>query len=182
MNKSDSIKELAGALAQAQAELGNASKNAQNPHLKSKYADLAEVLNTVRPVLASHGIAFTQMPSYEAGIVSVETMLMHSSGEWLSSTISAPVTKQDAQGVGSATSYCRRYALAAICGIAQEDDDASGSIGASTKQAEPQVIEAINACTTLESLTELWGTIPAQSRSLYLKVFSNTKQKLLGAA
>jgi hypothetical protein len=111
MNKSESIAALAAALAKAQAEIENASKSSVNPHFKSKYADLAEVLNTVRPVFAKHGIAVIQAPSFDAGVAHVETMLTHSSGEWLSNTCSAPVSKQDAQGVGSAITYPRRYSL-----------------------------------------------------------------------
>ena len=82
MNKSESIAALSAALAKAQAEIENASKTANNPHFKSKYADLAEVLNTVRPVMSRHGIAIVQMPSFESGLASVETLMTHSSGEW----------------------------------------------------------------------------------------------------
>lgn len=134
MNKSESIKELATALAAAQAEVENASKNSNNPHFRSKYADLAEVINTVRPVFSKHGLSVTQWPSFADGVASVETLLAHKSGEWLSSTASAPVSKQDAQGVGSAITYLRRYSLAAVAGVAQEDDDGNASIG-KTKQS-----------------------------------------------
>lgn len=185
MNKSESIKELATALAKAQAQIENASKNAVNPHLRSKYADLAEVLNTVRPVLAENGISIVQMPSYEGGMVSVETMLMHLSGEWISSTISAPVNKQDAQGVGSATSYCRRYALAAMCGIAQEDDDGSAVSGGGNKRAakkaaepNPELIEKINTTQSMDELVQLWGTIPADQKVLLAKCKDQRKQYL----
>lgn len=129
MNKSESIVGLAKALAKAQGEVENASKASINPHFKSKYADLAEVLNTVRPVFSANGLSFVQMPSFSEGVVMVETMLMHESGEWISETASSPITKQDAQGVGSAITYLRRYSLAAFAGIAQEDDDANASIG-----------------------------------------------------
>ena len=133
MNKSEQINELALAMATAQGELENASKNSENPAFKrgnqtSKYADLAEVLNTVRPVFASHGLSIVQMPSFEAGVASVETILMHKSGQWISNVASAPVGKQDAQGVGSVITYLRRYSVAAFAGIAQEDDDANASI------------------------------------------------------
>lgn len=127
MNKSESIKELATALAAAQAEIENASKNASNPHFRSRYADLAEVLNTARPVLAKHGLSVAQFPSLDDGIVSLETIMMHSSGEWISGIAGAPIAKVDAQGVGSATTYLRRYSLAALVGIAQEDEDANGA-------------------------------------------------------
>lgn len=129
MNKTDSIAELAKALAKAQGEIENASKNATNGHFQRGYADLAEVLNTVRPVFSSHGLSVLQMPSFDGGIASVETLLMHTSGEWISNTCSAPVSKNDAQGVGSAITYLRRYSLAAFAGIAQEDDDANGAVG-----------------------------------------------------
>lgn len=140
MQKSESIKELATALAKAQAKIENAVKNSANPHFKSKYADLAEVLNTVRPVLAEHGLSVAQFPSLDGSIASVETILMHSSGEWISSIASAPVSKQDAQGVGSATTYLRRYSLAALAGVAQEDDDGNAAVSPAPQrqQAKPQ--------------------------------------------
>jgi hypothetical protein len=109
MNKSESIKELACALAKAQGEIENASKSSANPHFKSRYADLAEILNTVRPVLAKHGLSVAQFPTLEGSTASVETILMHASGEWLSSIASSPMQKMDAQGVGSVTTYLRRY-------------------------------------------------------------------------
>lgn len=158
MNKSDSIAAISQAIAKAQNEVENAAKNAKNPHFKSKYADLAELLNTVRPVFSSHGLAIVQMPSFVDGIASVETMISHSSGEWISSICSSPVGKQDAQGVGSAITYLRRYSLAAMCGIAQEDDDGNSAVGhapqvAPKPQAKPEIsserlakaIEAIQA-------------------------------------
>ena len=128
MNKSEAINELAKALATAQGQLENATKNKENAHFKQKYADLAEILNVVRPVLSEHGLSVVQLPSYDAGIVSVETVLMHASGQWISTQLSAPVGKMDAQGVGSATTYLRRFSLAAIVGVAQEDDDGQAAI------------------------------------------------------
>lgn len=127
MKTSESIKELATALAKAQAEIENANKNSRNDHFKNRYADLAEVLNTVRPVLSKHGLSVAQFPSLADGMVSVETIMMHTSGEWISGIASAPLSKLDAQGVGSATTYLRRYSLAALAGVAQEDDDGSGA-------------------------------------------------------
>ena len=145
VNKSEQINELATALAKAQGEIENASKSSTNPHFKSRYADLAEVLNTVRPVFAAHGLAVSQFPSYESGIVSVETILTHSSGQWMSGTISAPISKLDAQSVGSATTYCRRYSLASVAGIAQEDDDANSAVGHSPRQQPKQAKPVISA-------------------------------------
>lgn len=141
MNKSDEIKDLADALAKAQGEIENASKSSVNPHFKSKYADLAEVLNTVRPVFSAHGLSVTQMPSFADSVCSVETLLMHSSGQWISSTASATVSKNDAQGVGSCITYLRRYSLAAVAGIAQEDDDANAAVGSRPKTQQQQKVQ-----------------------------------------
>ena len=145
MNKSDSIKELAAALAAAQAEIENAGKNASNPHFKSKYADLAEVLNTVRPVLARHKLSVAQFPSLADGMASVETILMHASGEWISGIASAPLSKPDAQGVGSATTYLRRYSLAALAGVAQEDDDGNGAMRQNPQRPDDGAFAAFGA-------------------------------------
>ena len=144
MQKSDSIAAISAALAKAQHDVENASKNAKNPHFKSKYADLAELLNTVRPVFSGHGLAIVQMPSFENGIASVETLISHSSGEWISSICHAPVSKQDAQGVGSAITYLRRYSLAAMCGIAQEDDDANSAVGYREPVQKPKELPTLD--------------------------------------
>ena len=128
MLKSESIAALAKAIALSQLHVENAMKSSTNPHFKSKYADLAEILNTVRPVFSANGIAIVQAPTFESGVASVETMLCHESGEFISSVCSSPVSKQDAQGIGSAITYLRRYSLAAMCGIAQEDDDGQHAV------------------------------------------------------
>lgn len=133
MNIDKATPELFAALAKAQAEIENASKNAANPHFRSRYADLAEVLNTVRPVLAKHGLCVIQSTAFDGAMVSVETVLGHASGGSVSSAASCVPAKVDAQGVGAATTYLRRYALAAIAGVAQEDDD--GTSAAHSKPA-----------------------------------------------
>lgn len=145
MQKSGTLGELATALAAAQGELEDASKSSVNPAFKSKYADLAEVLQTVRPVLSKHGLSVTQTlgmylePSSVApkARIQVTTMLLHKSGEFISDTVAMPLVKDDPQGVGSAVTYARRYGLAAIVGIAQDDDD--GNAGAAKKAAAPKV-------------------------------------------
>jgi len=185
LNKSEQINELAGALALAQAELENAVKSSNNPHFRSKYADLAEVLNTVRPVLAKHGISVVQAPGYahEPKVVAVETTLMHKSGQWVASTVAAPVAKPDAQGVGSAITYCRRYALAAMVGIAQEDDD--GNAASRPGNADPEAV--VNAALaffrgvkTVDELNEYWGSLPkfAQNHPDVLKAGKGAKDRL----
>lgn len=128
MRHSETLGALAKALAAAQAEIENAHKNASNPHFRSSYADLAEIINTARPVLTKHGLSVVQLPGYADGRVTVETILLHESGEWLSGVAEAPAQKQDPQGVGSALTYLRRYSLAAVCCMAQEDDDGNAAV------------------------------------------------------
>ena len=145
MLKSESIAALAKAIALSQLHVENALKSSTNPHFKSKYADLAEILNTVRPVFSANGIAIVQTPTFESGVASVETMLCHESGEFISSVCSSPVSKQDAQGIGSAITYLRRYSLAAMCGIAQEDDDGQHAVQESQTQRQAPSRKLSNA-------------------------------------
>lgn len=139
MNKSDSIAAIAAALAKAQAELKNPPYDSKNPHFRNSYASLASVRDTITPVLAAHGIAVLQLLGKSEVGVSCETVLTHASGEWISSTIELPATKQDAQGYGSACTYARRYALMAIVNVVgDEDDDANeASKPAPVKAARP---------------------------------------------
>ena len=123
MNHSEGIAKLAAALVKVQADIEHAHKNATNPHFRNTYANLTEVIDTARPVLTKHGISVVQFPGYVDGVTTLETVLTHESGEWMSGTAGARVQKDDPQGVGSALTYLRRYSLAAVCGIGQEDDD-----------------------------------------------------------
>jgi hypothetical protein len=127
MNKSESITKIAPALVKAQAEIKAALKDSTNPHFRSKYADLSSVVEAVKPALLKNGIAFLQGVHDAVDGVAVETMLLHESGEWISSTLRIPAVKQDAQGYGSATTYGRRYGLQAMCGVPAEDDDGNAA-------------------------------------------------------
>jgi hypothetical protein len=136
MNRSETIKELATALSKAQAAMKGAAKDSENPHFRSKYADLSSVWEACREALTANGLSVVQAPrAIEAGI-EVETMLMHTSGEWISETLALPVQKADAQGFGSALTYCRRYGLSAMVGIAPEDDDGNAAAGAKPREGE----------------------------------------------
>ena len=122
--KSPEIDKLAEALAKAQAEMEGAKKESVNPFFKSNYADLHAVIKSSFPYLSKHGLSVTQGNEMIMGAVCVTTTLMHSSGQWIRSKVKLPLAKKDAQGVGSAITYGRRYGLSAIVGIAQYDDDA----------------------------------------------------------
>jgi hypothetical protein len=130
MPRSEQINDLAASLAVAQGAMSVAIKDSTNPHFRSKYADLASVIDAVRPHLSANGICFVQEPTTEAGMVVVETTLYHKSGQWISSKLSVACKDLSPQPVGSATTYARRYALMAICGIAPaEDDDGESAQG-----------------------------------------------------
>lgn len=145
MNLEYANPELFAAMAKAQSEIENAAKNAANPHFKSRYADLAEVLNTVRPVFARHGLAVIQSTAFspESNTVEVTTTIGHSGGGWMSSTAGCVPAKVDAQGIGAATTYLRRYALAAMAGVAQEDDDGNSQHGNKSAPAGQLIIDGI---------------------------------------
>ena len=135
MNLEKATPELFTALAKAQSEVENAVKGSTNPHFKSKYADLAEVLNTVRPVFAANGLSIIQIPSFDGAMASVTTCLAHSKGGMITGVSSCVPAKTDAQGIGAATTYLRRYSLASVCGVAQEDDDGQSAAHTKTRIA-----------------------------------------------
>lgn len=134
MNKSESIKELAAALSKAQSEMHGAKKDSTNPFFKSKYADLTSCWEACREPLTKNGLSITQTTSFTEthGMVLITTLL-HSSGEWMASELPIRPVKDDLQGLGAAITYLRRFALCAIVGITQDDDD-----GESAVQRPPQ--------------------------------------------
>lgn len=147
MNKSESISELTKALVKVQANIKPAVKDANNPFFKSSYADLNSIWDSCRDLLTSNGLAVIQTTAPVENAVVVETVLAHTSGEWISGELFLPLTKQDAQGVGSAITYGRRYGLAAIVGIVADVDDdgnaASKNGNGKVELAHPGQITAI---------------------------------------
>lgn len=130
MNAETKVKvaSLSAAMAKAFAEIEAATKSANNPHFKSKYADLGAVIEAVKPPLIKHGLFFTQRSHPVENGVSVETVLHHEGGEELSlGTLFVPANKQDAQGFGSALTYARRYGLMTAFGVPAEDDDGNAA-------------------------------------------------------
>ena len=133
----DTCTDLFTALIKAQSEMGSAVKDSKNPHFRSRYASLAAVIDAVIPVLNANGVGVLQLPSIEGSEVRLTTILMHSSGQRLSSTVGAPLgKKQDAQAVGSAITYLRRYSLQSIMGLPVEDDD--GNAASRPQRRQPQ--------------------------------------------
>jgi hypothetical protein len=139
IQKSDTIGELAKALCKVQSVIESAKKDAENPFFKSHYADLSAVWDVARKPLTDNGLSVSQLPgACDGSKIKIHTMLMHSSGEWIASDLEMPYIKSDPQAVGSAITYGRRYALAAVIGIvADVDDDAEGAVGDRKKGNTP---------------------------------------------
>lgn len=129
MKSSESIKNLAVALVKVQSVLESAKKDSDNPFFKSRYADLSSVWEACRKPLTDNGLSVVQTctPTEGSGI-QVDTILLHTSGEYIESNLFMPLVKNDPQAVGSAITYARRYALSAIVGIIADDDDAEAAM------------------------------------------------------
>jgi len=181
MEHSEQINELAAALAKAQGEMENVKKTSENPYFKSKYASLDAVWDTVRPILAKNGISVIQGPTRTEGSdVGVTTMLLHSSGQWIRSSLALPIgDKQTAQSVGSAITYGRRYGLSAMVGVAsEEDDDAQNISMPAKKKAEPKKPADDGKKKILDELKTILsdsGQFTEDEISAYHKIVADTK-------
>jgi hypothetical protein len=128
MEKSESIVKLSKALVKMQSEMGAASKSSDNPFFKSKYADLASVKEATRLPLLNNGLTITQfVGEYVAGVMSLETIILHESGEYMSRVASIPIAKADCHAATAGVTYLRRTSIAAVCNLMQEDDDGNAA-------------------------------------------------------
>ena len=173
MEKSESIAQLADALCKAQQEIGVARKTSINPFYKSTYADFASVWETCRDPLLKNGISVVQATDTDGDSIFVETMLMHTSGEWISGRLKIIPIKQDPQSVGSAITYARRYALSGmVCLATEEDDDANKasnkSLGGQAKdigetpQSKPEKTVGL---ATDKQIKRLYAILGAQNKN-----------------
>lgn len=149
MRMSETISEIATALSSAQGLIEDASKGTKNEFFKSKYADLAAVRSVIREPLAKSGLAIVQFPRVSGSYVEVETMLLHTSGEFFAETLHMPVGKPDPHGIGSAITYARRYGIMALLCIASEDDDGNAAVTNVNNTKAQEAKEADEAATDL---------------------------------
>lgn len=134
--RSKSIAKLAAALSKAQGEYGVAMKDTKNPFFKSNYADLSSIINATRKALSDNGIAVVQpVQSDTDKKLVIITTLLACGEEWMETDLHVPTAKWDAQTLGSASTYGRRYALQGILTVAGEDDDGNQATEASAAQA-----------------------------------------------
>ena len=180
MNQSESIAELAHALSKAQANITGALKDSSNPFFKSRYADLASCWDACRKQLSENGLAVIQTIEVGESRPVLVTTLAHSSGEWIKSY--CPIlTKDDSpQGQGSGITYARRYALAAIVGLAQIDDDAEAAQARHKASApqNPDLLAKIAATTTQDDLSKLYKSVSPEVREAHIDAFQARKKAL----
>lgn len=192
LETSESIAKIATSLSKAQGSMRAAIKDTVNPHFRSRYADLAGVWDACREALSLNGLAVVQTPGeISERSITLTTLLCHESGEWMRSAFTIPVSKADAQGVGSAVTYARRYALAAMVGIVQDDDDGNAATGSASQarkappaprpqpqdpvaQPQPQAqefnlmraLEAIQQCGSIDELKGVYADAYAAADAL----------------
>ena len=179
MKRSEPCDAISAALAAAQAEMKNPSFDSTNPHFRNKFASLAAIRNAVVPVFAKHGLSVMQELTSVDGAVACLTVVQHSSGQWLEfGPLAMPVSKPDAQGYGSASTYCKRYSLQSVAAIVgDEDDDGNEASKPTQKPAkaskpDPKVLERVAAVESVEALQALYKGLDETQRTACLEAFA----------
>jgi hypothetical protein len=175
------MENLSAAMAKAFALIEGAVKGKTNPAFRSKYADLAAVVDAIKPHLAEHGLWFRQITHPAEHGVCVETVIHHASGESLGcGPLFMPATKQDAQGYGSALTYARRYSLMAAFGVPAEDDDAQAAVASAPKPIarvaparRADIQQQIDACADRAALNALYKSLTETERGALVDVFTD---------
>lgn len=165
MKTSESIKEIALALHKFHGLMGKVGKDAVNPHFKNKYASLSNIIEATTPHLNAVGLSVVQLPC-EGGL---ETMILHTSGEYISSVSSTPCKDMsNPQALGSAITYARRYALGAALSLnIDEDDDAQKATVAPARPASDVApLAAIRSAKTLLELAAVWKSLTQTEQKL----------------
>lgn len=181
--KSETIGALAAALAKAQAAITGAVKDAANPFFKSKYADLESVWSACRKPLTDNGLAVVQTSRYTPDGLMLVTTLLHSSGEWISGEMPVLVKDNSPQAQGSGLTYARRYALAALVGVYQTDDDGEAAQGRKPEppKVDQNIIGLIQTADTPATLNALYKRLNTEQRMAHIDYFT-ARKKELGAA
>ena len=172
-------KNIAAALAAAQRAMGKALKQSNNPHFRSKYADLGNVMDACLPALNDNGIAVYQPAGCDDRGEYISTVLIHESGDRLECRVPLIVNKNDMQGYGSAVTYARRYGLMCMAGIAPEDDDGNAAAAAAPAKPAPvtrtpsgqpapadQAIASLSNAESVDQLNAIWLALPKSLQAL----------------
>jgi hypothetical protein len=181
------MKELATALAKAQAEFTTVPQSGFNPHFKNKFSTLEDCINMTRPILSKHGLAISQMPNTLDGQYVLTTILMHESGESIVSNQPVVSMKQDPQSLGSALSYCRRYSLTGVLSLASGDFEDDGNAATAPAKATPAkakatknqtIADRVNATQHVGELMSLYEEVKGQLSENDTELFSKRKSEL----
>ena len=178
MNTSQTIGHLAAALAKAQGEITGALKDSSNPFFKSRYADLASCWDACRKQLSSNGLSVVQTTQPTKRGLMLVTTLVHESGEWMRGYLPILAKDDSAQAQGSGLTYARRYALAAIVGLAQVDDDGEAAQVRTAAKPDPMISQQIGDVKTAAELAALFKKLPEPSRVAHMDQFANRKKEL----
>ena len=178
MKTSETIQKLSSALLKAQKEITFAEKDGKNPHFKSNYATLESVIDAIKPPLNNNEILFTQFFSdSESGFLCLTTRLIHApTGEYLQDTLKIPLIKNDPQSYGSAATYARRYALSAIVGLYQADDDANEACNTNNNSAK-KINEQKPQLTENEFNDSLISVQESENKESITKIYTYCKSK-----
>lgn len=171
MKTSDGIGHVAEALAKAHTEISSIERDGKNPHFKSRYATLDQILESVRPILAKNGLIIVQSSddgSEDHKYINVKSAVIHLSGQWIETSVQIPVSKNDAHGLGSALTYGRRYSLGALLAIStQEGDDDGNAAVASMRKPHLQAIASVTPASNQPSLKDLAGKLLIEIQRIY---------------
>ncbi|MEI6475765.1 MAG: ERF family protein [Planctomycetota bacterium] len=180
INTSPTILHISAALLKFQGVVDGVGKTSNNPHFKSRYANLETVIDTARPMLQTVGIVFLQSGGVIVdSVMAMTTRLIHAeSGEWIEGTMDIALGKRDPQGVGSAQTYAQRYHLMAMLGLPPVDDDGEAAIDRNdarpaveppkqlvkdSRAADKDIRAEVDACATVADLEMLWRSKPFQA-------------------
>jgi ERF superfamily len=181
--RSETVALLFTAMSKAQGQMEMASKDADNPFFHSKYADMASVVGVIRKPFADNGLFFMQFPNATDEGIEVTTLIGHESGEWVESVLALPTMKIDPQGYGTAITYCCRYAIRSIAGVAPEEDDGNKATESAGKARET-ALKILNdaAPKGVEAFEEAFKALPPEARKLVQRDLPTIREKISGQA
>jgi len=183
------MENLAKALSKAQAEFTTVPQSGFNPHFKNKFSTFQDHVSAARPILAKHGLSISQMPNLigESERFVLTTILMHESGESIISNQPIFAMKQDAQSMGSAITYAKRYAYGAVLGMASGDFEDDGNAATAPDKPTPakakatknqSIADRVNAAQHVGELMSLFEEVKGQITEDDKKLFSKRKSEL----
>ena len=180
MERSETTTRLTTALVKFQGQMLKVGKDSINPHFKNKYASLSTIIEATQKPLADCGLAVIQMPEGENCL---RTMLIHESGEFISESYKMTPQRNDPQGLGSAITYQRRYALGAILNlnIDEDDDGNQASTRPQRKVDIAAIVKELEGCQSVDDMRKVWAKVPTSAREQLKETFAAKRAELEAA-